>query len=213
MSRERIQTAAKRGNRAEPNARCRPPQHVIKRTGNVTRTIHASKPVSGLTALTVASQRPEYLPMSGPGFSPSNAPSLVFFSPASTCSLRPSVGATLRAAVAVQIVCPDDLSLNHKNNYAFDPRIKYGAGASTRWREKLSAIITLLGENPEPGHSGNVRDQADHRCGGSAGIVRENSPGFPLIHPAILPDGNLYTAINYKQFTGRCNKKLNHAGS
>ena len=139
MSRERIQTAAKRGNRAEPNAQCRPPQHVIKRTGNVTRTIHASKPVSGLTALTVASQRPEYLPM-------------------------------------------------------------------------LQARMYHLLRHPGQ-HSGIVRDQADHRCGGSAGIVRENSPGFPLIHPVNLPDGNLYTAINYKQFTGRCNKKLNHAGS
>ena len=60
-------------------------------------------------------------------------------------SLRPSpclqpqgqaLGATLRAAVAVQIVCPDDLSLNHSYGYAFGPRIKYGAGSGTRWRHK-----------------------------------------------------------------------------
>ena len=71
-------------------------------------------------------------------------------------SLRPSLGAPLRAAVAVQIVCPDDLSLNQTNlpgadldvrrapaggaprmgrinyGYAFGPRIKYGAGSGTR---------------------------------------------------------------------------------
>ena len=57
-------------------------------------------------------------------------------------SLRPSLGATLRAAAAsghvfaVQIVCPDDLSLNHSHRYAFGPRIKYGAGSGTRWRHK-----------------------------------------------------------------------------
>ena len=45
--------------------------------------------------------------------------SLVFFASAGTCSLRPSLGATLRAAIAVQIVCPDDLSLNHSHRYAF----------------------------------------------------------------------------------------------
>ena len=58
--------------------------------------------------------------------------SLVFLRLTSTCSLRPSLGATLRAAVAVQIVCPDDLSLNHSHRYAFGPRIKYGAGSGTR---------------------------------------------------------------------------------
>ena len=58
--------------------------------------------------------------------------SLVFVPPAGTCSLRPSLGATQRAAVAVQIVCPDDLSLNHSYGYAFGPRIKYGAGSGTR---------------------------------------------------------------------------------
>ena len=118
-----------------------------------------------------------------------DAPSLVFFPPAGTCSLRPSpclqpaepapllttagagsakaggqaLGATLRAAIAVQIVCPDNLSLNQTNlpgadldirrmpcapwrahinyGYAFGPRIKYGAGSGTRWREKSGAII------------------------------------------------------------------------
>ena len=89
-----------------------------------------------------------------------DAPSLVFLPSAGTCSLRPSLGATLRAAVAVQIVCPDNLSLNHTNlpgadldirrmpagcapwrahinyGYAFGPRIKYGAGSGTRWRHK-----------------------------------------------------------------------------
>ena len=68
-----------------------------------------------------------------------------FVPPAGTCSLRPSpclqlqgqaLGATLRAAVAVQIVCPDNLSLNHSYGYAFGPRIKYGAGSGTRWRHK-----------------------------------------------------------------------------
>ena len=63
-------------------------------------------------------------------------PSLVFLPPAGTCSLRPSLGATLRAAVAVQIVYPDNLSLNHSYGYAFGPRIKYGAGSGTRWRHK-----------------------------------------------------------------------------
>ena len=116
-----------------------------------------------------------------------DAPSLVFFAPAGTCSLRPSpclqpaepapakaggqaLGATLRAAVAVQIVCPDDLSLNQTNlpgadldirrmpagcapwrahinyGYAFGPRIKYGAGSGTRWRKKSGVIIASLGE-------------------------------------------------------------------
>ena len=85
-----------------------------------------------------------------------------FVPPAGTCSLRPSpclqpaepapllttagagsakaggqaLGATLRAAVAVQIVCPDNLSLNHSHRYAFGPRIKYGAGSGTRWQHK-----------------------------------------------------------------------------
>ena len=51
-----------------------------------------------------------------------DAPSLVFLPPAGTCSLRPSLGATLRAAGAVQIVCPDNLSLNHSYGYAFGRR-------------------------------------------------------------------------------------------
>ncbi len=45
-----------------------------------------------------------------------------FVPPAGTCSLRPSLGATLRAAVAVQIVCPDNLSLNQSYGYAFGRR-------------------------------------------------------------------------------------------
>ena len=97
-----------------------------------------------------------------------DAPSLVFFAPAGTCSLRPSLGATLRAAVAVQIVCPDNLSLNQTNlpgadldirrmpagcapwrahinyGYAFGPR--YGAGSGTRWHKKSGVIIASLGE-------------------------------------------------------------------
>ena len=45
-----------------------------------------------------------------------------FVPPAGTCSLRPSLGATLRVAVAVQIVYPDDLSLNQSYSYAFGRR-------------------------------------------------------------------------------------------
>ena len=48
-------------------------------------------------------------------FSPGDAPLLVFLPSTGTCSLRPSLGATQRAAVAVQIVYPDDLSLNQTN--------------------------------------------------------------------------------------------------
>ena len=48
--------------------------------------------------------------------------SLVFFVPTGTCSLRPSLDATLWAAIAVQIVCPDDLSLNQSYGYAFGRR-------------------------------------------------------------------------------------------
>ena len=65
-------------------------------------------------------------------------------------SLRPSLGATLRAAIAVQIVCPDDLSLNRSYGYAFGPRIKYGAGSGARWRHKSSAIIASPGEKSGP---------------------------------------------------------------
>ena len=42
-----------------------------------------------------------------------DAPSLVFLALTGTCPLRPSLVATLRAAVAVQIVCPADLSSHH----------------------------------------------------------------------------------------------------
>ena len=45
--------------------------------------------------------------------------SLVFFALTDACSLCPSLGATLQAAIAVQIVRPDDLSLNHSYGYAF----------------------------------------------------------------------------------------------
>ena len=75
---------------------------------------------------------------------------LVFFAPVGTCSLRPSLGATQRAAVAVQIVCPDDLSLNRSYGYAFGPRIKYGAGSGTHWRKKSGAIIVSPGEKSGP---------------------------------------------------------------
>jgi len=54
-----------------------------------------------------------------PHFSPGNAPSLVFFAPVGTCSLHPSLDATLWVAGAVQIGCPADLSLNQMNNSAF----------------------------------------------------------------------------------------------
>ena len=57
-----------------------------------------------------------------------------------------ALGATLRTAVAVQIVCPDNLSLNRSYGYAFGPRIKYGAGSGTRWRHKSCAIIASPGE-------------------------------------------------------------------
>ena len=56
-----------------------------------------------------------------------DAPLLVFLPPAGTCSLRPSLGATQRAAVAVQIVCPDDLSLNRSYGYAFGRRHQLAA--------------------------------------------------------------------------------------
>ena len=51
-----------------------------------------------------------------------DAPSLVFFWPAGTCSL------------------------NHSYGYAFGPRIKYGAGSGTRWPKKSSAIIAFICE-------------------------------------------------------------------
>ena len=51
-----------------------------------------------------------------------DTPLLVFFAPVGTCSLRPSLAATLRAAIAVQIVCSDDLSLNRSYGYAFGRR-------------------------------------------------------------------------------------------
>ena len=57
--------------------------------------------------------------MLSPHIPPIDAPSLVFFALAGTCSLRPSLDATLRAAVAMQIGSPADLSLNQMNNSAF----------------------------------------------------------------------------------------------
>ena len=81
-----------------------------------------------------------------------------------------ALGATLRAAIAVQIVCPDDLSLNQTNlpgadldvrrapagcaprmgrinyGYAFGPRIKYGAGSGALWRKISCVIIASPGE-------------------------------------------------------------------
>ena len=83
-----------------------------------------------------------------------DAPSLVFLALTGTCSLRPSVGATLRAAIAVQIVYPDDLSLNYSYGYAFGPRIKYGAGSGTCQRQKSYMIITSPGEKSGLGPPG-----------------------------------------------------------
>ena len=48
----------------------------------------------------------------------------------------------------------------------------------------LTVASQRPGYLPMPGIVVNVRDQADHRCGGSAGIAPENSPDFPLIRPA-----------------------------
>lgn len=54
-----------------------------------------------------------------------------------------------------------------------------------------SALAKLQPASRTPSHakhSGIVRDHADHRCGGSAGIVsRGDSPDFPLIRLANLP--------------------------
>ena len=63
-------------------------------------------------------------------------------------SLRPSLGATLRAAcrranrlscrfVSLVFLPPaGTCSLNQSHRYAFGPRIKYGAGSGTHWRHK-----------------------------------------------------------------------------
>ena len=54
-----------------------------------------------------------------------------------------------------------------------------------------SALAKLQPASRTPSHakhSGTVRDHADHRCGGSAGLVsRGDSPDFPLIRPANPP--------------------------
>ena len=81
--------------------------------------------------------------------------SLVFFPPAGTCSLRPSpclqpaepapakaggqaLGATLRAAIAVQIVCPDDLSLNQTNLPGADLDIRRMPAGCAPWRAHIN---------------------------------------------------------------------------
>ena len=53
-------------------------------------------------------------------------PRLSFCRQRARVSLRPSLGATLRAAVAVQIVCPDNLSLNQSYGYAFGSQAPAG---------------------------------------------------------------------------------------
>ena len=67
-----------------------------------------------------------------------DAPSLVFLPPAGTCSLRPSLGATLRAAVAVQIVYPDDLSLNHTNLPGADLDIRRMPAGGAPWMGRIN---------------------------------------------------------------------------
>ena len=86
-----------------------------------------------------------------------DAPSLVFLPPAGTCSLHPSLAATQRAAVAVQIVCPDDLSLNRSPCYAFGPRIKYGAGSGTAGGTNPSGTDLDTRRVPEGGAPGMER--------------------------------------------------------
>ena len=54
------------------------------------------------------------------------------------------------------------------------------------------------GRLPMRMHSGIVWNYADHRCGGSVGLVQKNAPNFPLIHPVNLPDGNLHTSADCK---------------
>ena len=65
-------------------------------------------------------------------------------------SLRPSLGATLRAAYAVQIGCPADLSrLSFSRQRARAPSTRATAMlsvAGTRWREKSCAIFASPGE-------------------------------------------------------------------
>ena len=70
-----------------------------------------------------------------------------FVPPAGTCSLRPSpclqpqgqaLGATQRAAVAVQIVCPDDLSLNQTNLPGADLDIRRMPAGCAPWRAHIN---------------------------------------------------------------------------
>ena len=61
-----------------------------------------------------------------------------FVPPAGTCSLRPSLGATLRAAVAVQIVYPDDLSLNHTNLPGADLDIRRMPAGCAPWKAHIN---------------------------------------------------------------------------
>ena len=70
-----------------------------------------------------------------------------FVPSAGTCSLRPSpclqpqgqaLGATLRAAVAVQIVCPDDLSLNHTNLPGVDLDIRRMPAGGAPWMGRIN---------------------------------------------------------------------------
>ena len=83
-----------------------------------------------------------------------DAPSLVFFALAGTYSLRPSLGATLRAAVAVQIVCPDDLSLNQMNNYAFGrERPLTHKSARSRFGHPKDALCAMEGAHQNPARS------------------------------------------------------------
>ena len=70
-----------------------------------------------------------------------------FVPSAGTCSLRPSpclqpqgqaLGATLRAAVAVQIVYPDDLSLNHTNLPGADLDIRRMPAGCAPWKAHIN---------------------------------------------------------------------------
>ena len=71
-------------------------------------------------------------------FSPRDAPSLVFLPSMGTCSLRPSLGATLRAAVAVQIVYPDDLSLNQTNLPGADLDVQRTPAGCAPWKAHIN---------------------------------------------------------------------------
>ena len=53
-------------------------------------------------------------------------------------SLRPSLGATLRAAVAVQIVCPDNLSINHTNLPGADLDIRRMPAGGAPWMGRIN---------------------------------------------------------------------------